>query len=124
MPAQCPFEQVGIDLSSPLPLRVPGNCWIVITADSTTRYVVAAALPLATVPEVLKFFIHGTAVQHGAPRALISSCDTEFAPTLSRTYALLAWPPIALPSTNQQLNHTLQSHVDKYARFLYYPTQE
>ncbi|UYV71271.1 hypothetical protein LAZ67_8002457 [Cordylochernes scorpioides] len=72
LPANYPFERIGIDFVGPLPSTKRRRKWIIVLTDYYTRYAETKAVSEATVKEVSTFSIEQIFLRHGAPRFLIS----------------------------------------------------
>lgn len=77
-PPSVPFRQVGMDLLGPFPTSNARNRWIVVATDDLTRYAETKALPLATISEIVEFFIQSIVLRHGTPEIIITVLGSVF----------------------------------------------
>ncbi|GFV62461.1 transposon Tf2-8 polyprotein [Trichonephila clavipes] len=98
VPAQR-FETLAIDLFGPLSESKDGKRWILITEDSTTKWVELFALPNATAKECAITLIEEVLLRYGIPRRLISDNGTQFDATNILHIKHPSIPDPCIPST-------------------------
>jgi len=78
---EAPFARCGIDLCGPFPVTEDKMRYAIVLVDYLTKFVEAKAIPTASAPDTVKFFVYDVFLRHG--------CINQCAPIVTRMLRVL-----------------------------------
>ena len=116
------MEGVALDITGPLPLSKMGNRFILVAADSFTKWTEAYAIPDQEANTIIRVFVNEFASRFGTPLQIHSERGTNFTSQAFREMCDFlkidkTLTPVMRPQSNgniERFNRTLQTMLTAY----------
>ena len=117
-----PMERVALDITGPLPLSKLGNWFILVAADSFTKWTEAYAIPDQEANTIIRVFVNEFVSRFGTPLQIHSDRGTNFTSQAFREMCDFlkidkTQTPVMRPQSNgnvERFNRTLQTMLTAY----------